>query len=91
MMVYVTRSDWEMLALRAVLFYFVVQFQYLFEVQVHEIYMLMLHKIFVSKILLREKFYTNLHCALVNKGSEQVKNFIFYGTVTWWKITLHKS
>lgn len=91
MMVYVTRSDWEMLALRAVLFYFVVQFQCLFEVQIHEIYMLMLHKIFVSKILLREKFDTNVHCALVNKDSEQVKNFIFYGTVTSWKITLHKS
>lgn len=32
MMVYITRSDWEMLALKAVLFYFVVQFQCLFEV-----------------------------------------------------------
>lgn len=45
-MICVARSDWEMLALKAVLFYFVVEFQYLFEVWILEIYMPMLHKIF---------------------------------------------
>lgn len=81
MTVYVTRSDWEMLALKEVLFYFVVQFECLFEVQIHEIYMPMVHKIFVSKIILREKIAAK-H-TLVNKDSEQEKNFIFYRTVTW--------
>lgn len=102
MMVYVAKSDWDMLALKII----VVWFQCLFEDWIHEIFMSMLHVFFIRKILLKEKFAANLLCTLVNKDSEQEKNIIFYRTAlltlffrdiifyrtaTCWEMILHQS
>lgn len=76
MMVYIARSDWDMLALKVVVVWF--QCPDL----IHEIFMSMLCIFFVRKILLREIFADNLLCTLVNKDSEQEKNIIFYRAVT---------
>lgn len=47
-----------------------VPFEHLFEVQIHEIYISMMHKIYSSEILLKQTVTANLYCVLLNKDSE---------------------